>query len=107
MLDPVSKKAAGYVAPSYVTPDYVEPNFLKDWMWAIRPNYIANLNLSLHSHGIGVPEGLINAKNLDFGLNGSVVYFLVLSAVVLAAGCLIVAKHSFIESNKETGGVFS
>ena len=107
VLEPISRKAAGYEPPAYVTPDYVEPNFLKDWMWAIRPNFIANLNLSLHSHGIGVPEGLINAKNLDFGLNGSVVYFLVLSAVVLAAGCLIVAKHSFIESNKETGGVFS
>ena len=107
VLDPVSKKAAGYVAPSYVTPDYVEPNFLRDWMWAIRPNFIANLNLSLHRDGLGVPEGLINLKDLDFGLNGSIVYFLVLSVIVIVAGCLIVTKHSFIESNKETGGVFS
>ena len=107
VLDPISRKAAGYEPPAFLRPGEEIPSFLGDFIWAIRPNFIANLNLSLHSHGIGVPEGLINAKNLDFGLNGSVVYFLVLSAVVLAAGCLIVAKHSFIESNKETGGVFS
>ena len=107
VLDPLSRNAADYEPPAYMTPGYVEPNFLKDWMWAIRPNFIANLNLSLHSHGLGVPEGLINTKDLDFGLNGSVLYFFILSVVVLTAGCLIVAKHSFIESNKETGGVFS
>ena len=107
VLEPVSRNAAGYEAPAFVTPGYVEPNFLADWMWAIRPNFIANLNLSLHSKGIGVPEGLIDLKDLDFGLNGSILYFLVLSVVVIAAGCFIVVKHSFIESNKETGGVFS
>ena len=107
VLEPISRNAAGYEPPAFVTPGYVEPNFLSDWIWAIRPNFIANLNLALHNKGAGVPEGLINLKDLDFGLNGSVVYFLALSVLVLLAGCVIVAKHSFIESNKETGGVFS
>lgn len=107
ILYPISMEAAGYEAPPVARPGYEPPNFLKDWMWAIRPNLIANLNLSLHSEGIRVPEELINKWDLDFGLNGSVLYFFLLSVLVVAAGCLVVSKHSFIEANRETGGVFS
>ena len=105
VLDPLSRKLAKYEPPAYFVPGQEVPNFLQDWMWAIRPDFIANLNLSLHSKGIGVPEGLINIQKLSFSLNWSVLYFLALSLIVIVSGCLVVQKHSFIQANQETGGI--
>ena len=104
ILYPISMEAAGYEAPPVERPGYEPPNFLKDWMWAIRPNLIANLNLSLHDKGIAIPTGIINTQGLEFGLNGSVFYFLILSIMVTLGGCLVIRKHSFIQANQETGG---
>ena len=107
ILEPVSRKAAGYETPAFVRPGEVEPNFLSDWIWVIRPNFIANLNLYIHNKGFGVSQELIDRYGLDFNLNWSVLYFFILSVGVAIFGCLVIQKHSFIEANQETGGTMS
>lgn len=67
----------------------------------IKSNPIANLIFSFHSSKIDTLNSLINTKNINFDLNYSVLYYLILCVAIIIFGIFVVEKHEFVINNKE------
>lgn len=67
----------------------------------LKSNMIANLIFSIHSSRIENINDLINIKGINFDLNFSIIYYLVLCVTIIIIGCLVVEKHEFITNSKE------
>lgn len=67
----------------------------------IKSNLIANLIFSIHSSKFDEINNLINIKGINFDLNYSIIYCLILCTVVIVFGCCVVEKHEFITNSKE------
>lgn len=86
---------------------FVLGNYIKDDMLTgkiillLKSNIIANLIFSIHSSRIGKINNLINIKGIDFDLNYSILYYLLICSVVIILGCYVVEKHEFITNSKE------
>ena len=67
----------------------------------IKGNLIANLIFPFHSSKINSINNLINIKNIDFDLNYSILYYLIICIAVIVFGGYVVEKYEFIINNKE------
>lgn len=67
----------------------------------LKSNVIANLIFPIHSSHIQNVNKFINEKGIDFDLNFSIIYYFILSMVIIIAGAYIVEKREFISNNKE------
>ena len=67
----------------------------------VKGNLIANLIFPFHSSKINSINNLINIKSIDFDLNYSILYYLIICIVVIVFGGYVVEKYEFIINNKE------
>lgn len=70
-------------------------------LYMLKSNLIANLILPIHSSNITSVNKFINEKSLEFDLNFSVLYYLMISIVIIIVGTYVVEKREFIVNNKE------
>lgn len=82
-----------------------QDELIDKYIWMIKGNPFSHLVLKLHSSKIESLNNIINEKGISFDLNFSVFYFFIVAILVIGFGCIVVNRHNFIESNKETGGV--
>lgn len=66
-------------------------------------NPISHLILTWHSSPLLAVNEQINHLTIDFNLNASVVFFFLISLVVIVFGCFVVKKQEWITLNKERG----
>lgn len=80
-------------------------NLVDKYTWILKLNPISHLIFGVHSSGIKCIDMLINKHAVSFDLNLSVFVFCIAALVIIVFGCIVVNKHDFIYSNKETGGI--
>jgi hypothetical protein len=86
-----------FLLGNYVKDDIITEKF----SLILKSNIIANLIFSIHSSGIEKINNLINIKGIEFDLNFSIAYYLVMCIAVIILGCYVVEKHEFITNSKE------
>lgn len=79
-----------------------EADIAEKYIWTLKANPFAHLVFGVHSSKINDLNEFINLKNIQFDLNESVIYFFILSLIMVAVGYLIVKKREFIINNRET-----
>ena len=88
--------------PGTASSNYVKDNFITEKVkFLIKGNLIANLIFPFHSSKINSINNLINIKSIDFDLNYSILYYLIICIVVIVFGGYVVEKYEFIINNKE------
>ena len=86
----------------FILGNYVKDNFITEKVkFLIKGNLIANLIFPFHSSKINSINNLINIKSIDFDLNYSILYYLIICIVVIVFGGYVVEKYEFIINNKE------
>lgn len=70
-------------------------------LFMLKSNIIANLIFPVHSSHIQSVNKFINEKGIDFDLNFSIIYYVILSMIIIISGAYIVEKREFIVNNKE------
>ena len=78
-----------------------EANIAGKYIWLLKSNPFANIAFGVHSSKIKSLDKLINLKGISFDLNESIVYFFVLSLIMIVLGYFVVKKHEFITNNHE------
>lgn len=86
-----------FILGNYIKNDIITGKYLL----ILKSNMIANLIFSIHSSKAENINALINTKGINFDLNFSVIYYLVMCLIVIVIGCRIVEKHEFIANSKE------
>lgn len=82
--------------------NYIKDDILTEKIiMLLKSNIIANLIFTIHSSRIGKISNLINIKGINFDLNFSIIYYLVLCVAIIIIGCFVVEKHEFIINSKE------
>ncbi len=67
----------------------------------IKSNIIANLVFSIHSSNINKLNALINTVGINFDMNFSIIYYMIICIVVIVFGAYVVEKYEFITNSKE------
>ena len=78
-----------------------EAEIARRYAWVLKINPFAHLVFSVHSSCINEINTIVNCKGIDFDLNISVIFFLVMVFVVLESGCIIVNHCEFLTNSKE------
>ncbi len=84
---------------------FTEDELAGKYVCLIKINPFSHLVLKFHSSKIENLNYLINEKGILFDLNNSLFLFFIATLLVISFGCIVVNRHDFIESNKETGGI--
>ncbi len=87
--------------PSIETLQEIESSILSQYSWLLKINPFAHLVFPIHSSQYDVVDLAINQKGILFDLNESVMYYAVLSAVVLTIGHYLIKNCEFLTNEKE------
>lgn len=69
----------------------------------LKMDIIANLVFPIHSSQKEHLNHLLNKGEIHFDLNFSVVYYLILSVILVVVGCIVVKTREFIINDREAG----
>ena len=84
-------------------------NYVKDGVLSskiillIKYNLVTNLFFPVHNSEIESVNKIININNIDFDLNFSILYYLVICIGLIIMGCFVVERYEFITNTKEMG----
>ena len=84
-------------------------NYVKDGVLSskiillIKYNLVTNLFFLFHNSEIESVNKIININNIDFDLNFSILYYLVICIGLIIMGCFVVERYEFITNTKEMG----
>lgn len=87
--------------PSIETLQELESNILSQYNWLLKINPFAHLVFPIHSSQYSIVDLVVNQKGILFDLNESVIYYAVLSIVVLVVGYYLIKNCEFLTNEKE------